>query len=131
MSMENDRPASPPSREGDGPVTSGGLAAGASVEAIVRRVTELVIRELREGMQISLPGDTSNPRNRTCGGDSGPPADRTERVDMSGYKTPVLTERHVRGLRPLTVAVSVPAGTVVSPKARELLRDRNIQLCNE
>lgn len=129
--MKNDQPASPASREADRPGTSGGLTADASVEAIVRRVTELVIRELRDGMRTAPPDGASNPRNGTSGGESGPSAVRVERVDMSGYKTPVLTERHVRNLRALTVAVSVPVGTVVSPKARELLRDRNIQLCIE
>jgi hypothetical protein len=129
--MKNEKPSSPASPEGDRPETSGGLTADASIEAIVRRVTELVIGELREGKRISPTDGPSNPRNGTSGGDSGSSAVRVERVDMSGYKTPILTERHVRGLRPLTVAVSVPPGTVVSPKARELLRDRNIQLCKE
>jgi hypothetical protein len=105
------------------------------MEAIVRRVTELVIRELGEGMRQAHaggpPDGPDNRPNRGCGRDSGRSGIHVERMDMSEYRTPVLTERHVRGLQASTTAVIVPPGTVVSPQARESLRDRNIQLVIE
>jgi hypothetical protein len=103
-----------------------------SVEAIIRQVTERVIRELADrGFQIMPePGPAgANAPQITAG--SGKTPVRTERPDMTGYRTPVLTERHVRKLHELTGIVIVPRGTVVSPWAVELLRDKNIQLCIE
>jgi hypothetical protein len=84
-----------------------------SLETVIRRVTEQVVQELaKQGIQ------TVSPDFRV----------KTERVDMRGYKTPVLLEKHVLKLHALTGIVVVPRGTVVSPKAREELRNRNILL---
>ena len=45
---------------------------------------------------------------------------------MSKYKTPVLTENHMRKLHVLTGEVIVPKGTVVTPKAKELIKEKQI-----
>jgi hypothetical protein len=92
-----------------------------SLETIIRRVTERVVHELeKEGIK-TVPSGKLQPD----------PGTRIERVEMCGFKTPVLLERHVLRLHALTRIVAVPAGTVVSPKAREALRDRNILLQTE
>lgn len=91
-----------------------------SLETVILRVVEQVVRELKnQGIQIVPPNSGAAPDGNSSG---------IERVDMTGYKTPVLTERHVLALREQTGTVVVPKGTVVSPKARERLRDRNIAL---
>lgn len=106
-----------------------------SLETIVERVTEAVIRELKnQGLRVVSPGSSGpaagNPE--TNGGErTADPRTRIERVDMSSYKTPVLTERHIRGLHPLTGIVAVPRGTKVSPKAKELMNGRNLVLLEE
>lgn len=91
-----------------------------SLETVILRVVEQVVRELKnQGIQIVLKEGKATPDGNPSG---------IERVDMSGYKSPILTERHVLALRGQTGTVIVPKGTVVSPKAREWLRDRNIAL---
>jgi hypothetical protein len=91
------------------------------LETIVLRVVEEVVRELKkQGVQVTTVG-SSSAQSRT----------RVERVDLSGYKTPVLTERHINQLHESTGIVVVPTGTILSPKAKELLRDRKIALRSE
>ena len=45
---------------------------------------------------------------------------------MSSYRTPVLTENHIQRLHPLTGEIIVPQGTVITPKARELIKVKQI-----
>ena len=124
-------PASEP-LEADTAGPTGGADGDASLEVLVREVAERVIRELRDrGVRIAPAEGSAESRTPAAVAECGRPPGRAERVDMSAYRTPVLTERHVRKLHPLASAVAVPRGTVVSPGAKELLRDRNIELCNE
>ncbi len=153
-----------------------------SLEIVIRRVTEEVVRELaRQGIRIDADGSCERTRTERGGvsplspdntarnsaagvaglsseasgrterggvsplspdntarnnatgvaGLSSEASGRTERVDMTGYRTPVLLERHISRLHALTGVVAVPKGTVISPKAREELKDRNILLYME
>jgi hypothetical protein len=89
-----------------------------ALESIVHRVTQEVWQELaRKGITIpatpaSLP-------------------DGTVRIDMSRYRTPLLTERAIAGLHPRSNNVAVPKGTIVTPRAKELLREKNIGIVYE
>ncbi|MDZ7724101.1 MAG: hypothetical protein U5R06_15165 [candidate division KSB1 bacterium] len=56
---------------------------------------------------------------------------QSETIDMSGYQSPVLTERQIQRLHDLTGRVIVPSGTVVTPKAKELLKRKQISLIIE
>jgi len=47
---------------------------------------------------------------------------------MSKYKTPILTENHIQRLHELTGKVIIPQGTIVTPKAKELLKEKNLSL---
>ncbi len=133
MSTTNELPPSSAPQERDTPEpprfpeSTGGVKKGIPLETVIRLVTERVMAELlTQGVRIE-----SGVQPRVISGEPGTAPPRSERVDMSAYRTPVLTERHVLRLHALTTAVIVPRGTVVSPKAKELLRDRNINLCNE
>jgi hypothetical protein len=88
------------------------------LESIVRRVTQEVWQELaRKG--ITIPAT---------------PAllpDGTVRIDMSRYRTPLLTERAIAGQYPRSNNVAVPKGTIVTPRAKELLREKNIGIVFE
>jgi hypothetical protein len=132
MSIKSETAPSPASGERSPSGLPIGVMEDISVEAIILQVTERVIRELRnQGVRVVSAGGSSHAQTPAIPGQCGAPSIRTERMDMAEYRTPVLTERHVRKLHPLTGSVTVPRGTVVSPKARELLRDRNIKLCIE
>jgi len=126
MSIQNEPTPSPAKRERDG------VREETSLETIIGEVTERVIRELKnQGIQIVSATGSDDARKTEAAAYSGNGTVRSERADMTGYRTPVLTERHVKRLHELTGAVIVPRGTVVSPKAKELLKDKNIQLCIE
>jgi len=92
--------------------------AGEDLEAIVRRVTQQVWRELA-GRGITLPAT--------------PAAlpDGAVRIDFSNYRTPVLTERALIGLHQRSHTVVVPKGTIVTPRAKECLREKNIGIIYE
>ena len=88
------------------------------VEAIVRAVLD----ELRRrGVEISGPG-TVDMRLRDRQGAT------SVEIDFSEYKTPVLTERHVRGLIPDIAEIVVPAGTFCTAGAKDLLQKRKLTL---
>jgi hypothetical protein len=92
--------------------------AGEDLEAIVRRVTQEVWRELA-GLGIAL---------------AAPPSalpDGAVRIDFSRYRTPVLTERALLGLHQTSHTVVVPKGTIVTPRAKEFLREKKIGIVFE
>jgi hypothetical protein len=132
MSIQNEQTPSPAARERSLSGHPTGVRDEVSVEAIILKVTQRVLREFADrGIQvIPSTGPALLPGPGIAVSNGASPV-RSERADMTGYRTPVLIERHVRKLHELTEAVIVPRGTVVSPKAKELLRDKNIQLCIE
>jgi len=98
-----------------------------SIESIVTRVTQEVMRELaRQGIAAApkpgaearaLPVAAARPN--------------TERLDTSGYKTPLVSERAIRLLHELTGTIVVPKGAIMTPMARESIRHKNIQVVYE
>lgn len=88
------------------------------IEAVVRRITQEVWRELA-GRGVPLPAAPAQL------------PDGAVRIDMSRYRTPLLTERALTALHQRTHSVVVPQGTVVTPRARELLREKNIGIIYE
>ena len=95
------------------------MTAGESaIESIVRRVAHEVWQELaRKG--IALP-DVAKAL-----------PDGAVRIDMARYRTPLLSEHALAGLHTRTHTVVVPAGTIVTPRAKELLREKNIGIVFE
>ena len=104
-----------------------------SLEQIVTEVVNRVIARLKqEKVKIISRGEP----NRTPGGEiteqeAGRAVFRCERPDMSGYRTPILTERQLLHLHELTGEIVVPAGTVITPKAKQLVREKGIQVIFE
>ena len=56
---------------------------------------------------------------------------KKEKIDMSAYKSPVLTENHIKRLHELTGEIVVPGGTIITPKARQALRSKKIAIVYE
>ena len=101
------------------------------LENIITMVTKHVIDELeRKGIRIvhsnAIPEQASTGSIQPWGNQN-----RIERIDMSKYKSPVLTENHILRLHELTGGISVPKGTVITPKAKQLLRQKNILIIIE
>jgi len=90
-----------------------------NIEKIIGIVTRQVVKELQaQGMKVNFSSGNDNSLDalRT----------KTETIDMSKYKTPVLTENHIRRLHELTGEIVVPKGTVITPKAKEMVKERKL-----
>lgn len=94
-----------------------------SLERIIELVSNAVVRELhKQGVQVVSGKPGIVPPERSPGGISV----KTQKIDMSAYKTPVLTEQHLSRLHELTGTIIVPRGTVITPKAREAIKAKSI-----
>ena len=92
-----------------------------SLEKIIQLVAREVVRELeRQGVTVVSGGTPGH------GSAASEDCTETEIMDMSGYRSPVLTARMLSRLRERTGAVVVPEGTVVTPRAREMIRQRSL-----
>ena len=88
------------------------------IEIIVRGVlSELAKRGVAPGIPPA-PGGTAPARD---------PASRVA-IDMTGYRTPVLTENRVRSLEMRVREITVPSGTICTTGARDVLQQRRIKL---
>jgi len=92
-----------------------------SIEDLIIRITSEVIRELKaQNVTVTFGQPVRN---------NGPDTlSRKEVIDMSAYKTPILTERRIQKLHVLTGEVVIPAGTVITPKAKELIRQNKLKI---
>jgi hypothetical protein len=89
------------------------------INILIQKVTAQVISELQtRGVQVVHKG--------TAGDYVQSLKTKSEKIDMKKYRTPVLTEDHIRRLHELTGEIIIPRGTVITPKARELVRKNQI-----
>lgn len=98
-----------------------------SVDQIVEIVTREVVAELhRRGVEVV--GSTPSPRPGPAPSFPSPRAGASVEIDMSSYKTPVLTESQLTRLGPGVGTVVVPCRTVVTPGAWDLIRSKKLTL---
>jgi len=93
-----------------------------SLDTLVRIVVKEVLAELaKRGIEIGIP---------PAGGGAALEGDQGAAVamDMTGYRTPVLTESRVRALEPHVREIIVPAGTICTMGARDVLQQRRMKL---
>ena len=95
-----------------------------ALEKIVTEVVKQVIQELiKQGVQVVTIGTKTAPNLQNAHFKT-----KVEQIDMSKYKTPVLTENHIRKLHELTGEVIIPEGTIITPRAKELIKERQIRI---
>jgi hypothetical protein len=95
-----------------------------SMEELVEKVVAAVLAELsRRGVKVNFGAPQKGNFKP-----SPPPSSSVHVVDMTGFRSPVLLERHLLSLGPEIREVEVPAGTVVTPGARSILRKKNLTL---
>jgi hypothetical protein len=85
------------------------------IEEIVRRVVQEVLQELPASEAATHTGLKN----------------KSERMDFSGYKTPVVTERQIQRLHELTGEIVIPGNTIITPKARDIIREKGIKITME
>ena len=94
------------------------------MEELINKVVAAVLAELsRRGVKADF-GPQQNTPLRTAS----PPNSSVHVVDMSGFRSPVLLERHLLSLAPEIKEIAVPAGSVITPGARDVLRKKNLIL---
>jgi hypothetical protein len=94
------------------------------IEDLVNKVVAEVLAELsRRGIKV----ESGSPQGSSARSASSPTVS-VHVVDMNGFRSPVLLERHLLVLTPEVREIAVPAGTVVTPGAKEILRRKNLKL---
>jgi len=95
-----------------------------TIEDLVNKVVAEVLKELaRRGIHADPA-----PLRAGSQGQSASSTETVRKIDMTGFRSPVLLERHLEALKPDIKEIVVPAGTVITPGAREILRRKNLTL---
>ena len=95
-----------------------------SIEELVNKVVAEVLAELsRRGAKVDFGPSQKNPLRPAS-----PPNASVHVVDMSGFRSPVLLERHLLSVTPEVKEITVPAGTVITPGAKDVIRKKNLIL---
>ncbi len=98
-----------------------------SIDIIVSMVVKEVLRELEKNnvrvVYSDSPKESFNHVTRLP--DKGLKT-KTEKIDMSAYRSPVLTENHINRLHELTGEIIIPRSTIITPKAKQALRQNKI-----
>jgi hypothetical protein len=97
-----------------------------SIENIIQMVTQEVVKQLKSSGVTITAGRTGMAVANALGDSSCRIQSKTERIDMSKFKTPVLTEKHINRLHELTGKIIIPQGTLITPKAREITKRKQI-----
>ena len=95
-----------------------------SIEELVNKVVAEVLAELsRRGAKVDFGPPQKNPTKTAS-----PPNGSVHVVDMSGFRSPVLLESHLLSLAPEVKEIAIPAGTVITPGARDVIRKKSLIL---
>lgn len=98
-----------------------------TLEKLISLVTAEVIKELKkQGIQIISSSDSNG-----LGISTDSLRTKSEKIDMSRYRTPVLTEIHIRRLHELTGEVIIPKNTIITPKAKEIIKEKRLIITKE
>ena len=103
------------------------------MEINIEKLIEIIVREvitelLRRGEVI---GPSSNEIKTICPCNSNNNKNKERAViDLSNYKTPLLTENHLTTLDKAIVEIVVPKGTIISPNAKDIIKKRNLVIIN-
>ena len=111
------------------------MDTGVSVESIIKMVTQEVLRELARQGRVpafgSAPAPGFAPAPVSGVFDEAANGRKAERIEMGGYRTPLVSDRAIRRLHELTGAIVVPKGAILTPMAKETIRQKNIEVIYE
>jgi hypothetical protein len=120
-----------------------------SIEQLVASIVREVVSELvRRGITVTGGAHLAPAAVGTAGTHSAPAPATTGRgthaqtvtttplsaaagtveIDMSGYRTPILTEDYLTRLAPMVSTLIVPCSTVLTPGARDLIRKKKLSI---
>ena len=91
-----------------------------SIEKIVEMVTREVIKELiKQGYKVN---QSFEEKSEVIG------TKKILEVDMSGFKTPILTETSFDNIAPDTQELVVPERTIITPGASNIIKRNKIKI---
>ena len=102
------------------------------MEINIEKLIEIIVREvIKELLKHGELTDffTSEPRHGSSGRNVIKKNVSTV-IDMSNYKTPLLTEEQIKCLDPGIAEITIPKGTIITPGARDIIKKRNLILNN-
>lgn len=89
---------------------------------LIQMITREVVAELqRQGVQVMGGPDVSQPKDNVL-------TTKSEQIDMSKFKSPVLTAAPLERLHPLTGEIVIPEGTIITPKAKQMIHTKNLKI---
>jgi len=98
-----------------------------TVPITYEQLVDIVVREVLA--ELARRGVEVRGVTRTAAGSApGVRAESTVEIDMTGFKTPVLTEGQLTRLPRTVAAVVVPCSTVITPGAWDTIRTRKLKL---
>ena len=99
-----------------------------NIEKLIEIIVREVITELLRLGEVMSP--SSNELKTNCPCNSNNKNKQREVIDLSNYKTPLLTENHLTTLDTAIVEIVVPKGTIISPNAKDIIKKRNLVIIN-
>ncbi|MEE4312282.1 MAG: hypothetical protein V2J62_10495 [candidate division KSB1 bacterium] len=94
------------------------------LEELIRLVTAEVVKELKK-QGVTVIGEVGE---QESGAQNASLRTKSETPDMSKYVTPVLTEKHITRLHELTGELIIPKNTIITPRARELVKEKRLSI---
>lgn len=89
-----------------------------SIEELVEIVIREVMKELlKKGVKIDF---NSSEKDEVKSNDN------IKEIDMSGYKTPVLTENHLNEIDPEINEIVIPEKTIITPGAKIIIKTKQL-----
>jgi hypothetical protein len=88
----------------------------------IEKLVEIIIREIIiELPKLGVEIDFDTPKDYT-----GNSKEKIKEIDMSNYKTPVLTENQLLAIGKEIREIVIPEGTIITPVANEIIKKRNL-----
>ena len=96
------------------------------IEKLIEIIVREVIAELSKGKGDLIIADAVKGTNVA----SAPVQQEKQKavIKLDGYKTPVLTEHHLKSVGATIKEIEVPRGTVLTPGARDIIKKRKLTL---
>ncbi len=97
----------------------------------IEKLIEIIVREvISELSKLNMIDLNSGINNSTCSCKNIIKKVQPKIIDMSNYKTPILTENHLLTLDPTISEILVPKGTIITPGARDIIKKQKLVLNN-
>ena len=97
----------------------------------MEQLVEIVVREVAAELQrrgiVIEPSSSDAVRSAT----TQLVARKSATIDLAGYATPVLTERHVLALDASVEELIIPRGTIITPGAKDVIKRRALVVSSD